>query len=51
MQQIGDNLKNPNSFVMLIAKDRIVRNELIVKTILEQQIKRTQNHTVSNRRN
>ena len=38
MQQMGDNLKNPNSFVMLMAKDRIV-NELIVKTILEQQIK------------
>lgn len=38
MQQMDENLKNPNSFVMLMAKDRII-NELIVKTILEQQIK------------
>lgn len=38
-QQAGDAVKNPNSFIMLITKDRIV-NELIVKKILEQQVKK-----------
>ena len=46
MQQMGNQTKDPNSFVMLMTKDRIT-NELIVKTILEQQI-REHKITVSN---
>ncbi len=37
-QQLGPEAKDPNGFMMLMAKDRIT-NELIVKTLLEQQVK------------
>jgi len=37
-QQMGEAAKDPNGFVMLMTKDRVV-NELIVKTLLEQQVK------------
>ena len=37
-QQLGPEAKDPNGFMMLMAKDRIT-NELIVKALLEQQIK------------
>ncbi len=37
-KQLGPEAKNPNGFMMLMAKDRIV-NELIVKALIEQQVK------------
>ncbi len=37
-KQLGPEAKDPNGVMMLMAKDRII-NELIVKTLLEQQIK------------
>lgn len=46
LAQLPESAKDPNSFMMLMAKDRIV-NELIVKTLLNQQIKK-HDITVSN---
>ena len=37
-KQLGPEAKNPNGFMMLMAKDRIA-NELIVKALIEQQVK------------
>lgn len=37
-KQLGPEAKDPNGVMMLMAKDRII-NELIAKTLLEQQIK------------
>ncbi len=36
---LGEDAKDPNSLIALMAKDRVV-NELIVKTLLEQEIKK-----------
>lgn len=39
LKQLGPEAKNPNGYIGLMTKDRVI-NELIVKTILEQQIKK-----------